>query len=64
MSGTVILELGGTWNDINYRIESQYHGYDWRYEGNFVTKDAAFARAEQINRDTERPVRVIKLKED
>lgn len=64
MTENVILKLSGIWNEANYRIESEHHGYDWRHEGSFTTKAAAFARAEQINRDTERPVRVIKLNDN
>lgn len=57
--GTVILEIG-EWDRSRYVVEREHHGY-WESAGYYVSREAAFARAEQVHRDAGDGVRVIDL---
>lgn len=58
--GKIILNLR-SYSLGRYKVEREFHGWDWRLVGVYVTKAAAFAKAEELHDVTGDPVRVVKI---
>lgn len=55
---TVIREFDRSWGG-KYRVQRQYHGYDWRDESSWDTKAASYYAAEELSRVTGDSTRVV-----
>lgn len=54
----VLKEFDHSWGG-NYRVEREYHGWDWRNESIWHSKAAAFYVAEELSRVSGDKTRVV-----